>query len=113
MPRGIAFAIPFALRRGYVNVFVPSILNIGEFLITGNGLFILVSVRFARKFSASIAEIEAGFTDAINCLRQVPRNGPVSCELWIYSRYGTLRHLRIGDTGLVEIDCYGTPLDQV
>ena len=113
MPNGITSAIPFALRRGHVMVFVPSILNLGEFLITGNGLFILVSLRFARKFSESIAEIKAEFNEAITGLRLVPRNGPVSCELWLYNRYGTLRHFRIGDTVLVEIDCYGTPLDQV
>jgi hypothetical protein len=94
-------------------VFVPSVLNLGEFLITGNGWFVLVSIQFARKSSVSIAEIEAEFADAITGLRLVPRTGPVSCELWLYNRYGTLRHFRIGDAGLIEIDCYGTLLDQV
>ena len=113
MPRGIALAVPFALRRGHVMVFVPSILNLGEFLITGNGWFVLVCVRFARKFSLTIAGFEAEFAEAITGLRLVPRTGPVFCELWLYNRYGTLRHFRVGDAGLIEIYCYGTPLDQV
>ena len=94
-------------------VFIRSLLNLGEFLITGNGVFVLVGVRFARKLFASIAEIEAEFAEVITGLRLVPRNGPVSCELWLYSRYGTLRHFRIRDAGLLEVDLYGTPLDQV
>jgi hypothetical protein len=113
MPTGMALAVPVALRRGHVMVFIPSLLNLGEFLITGNGWFVLVRVRLARKLFAGIADIEAEFSDAITGLRLVPRSGPVSCELWLYSRYGTLRHFRVGDAGLVEIDCYGTPLDQV
>lgn len=111
--RGIALAIPFALRRGHVMVFLPSLLNLGEFLLSGNGLFVIVRVRLARKLSASIAGIETEFAGAIAGLRLVPRNGPVACELWLYSRYGTQRHFRIGDAGLVEIDCYGMPLDPV
>jgi hypothetical protein len=113
MPKGIAFAVPVALRRGHVMVFIPSLLNLAEFLITGNGWFVMVRVRLARKIYASIAEIEAEFRDAIAGLRLVSRNGPVSCELWLYSRYGTLRHFRVGDAGLVEIDCYGTLPGQV
>jgi hypothetical protein len=113
MPRGIELAVPVALQRGHVMVFIRSLLNLGEFLITGNGVFVLVGVRFARKLFASIAEIEAEFAEVITGLRLVPRNGPVSCELWLYSRYGTLRHFRIRDAGLVEVDLYGTPLDQV
>ncbi|HII99381.1 MAG TPA: hypothetical protein HA272_09075 [Methanoregula sp.] len=112
MPRGIALAVPVALMRGYVIVFIRLLLNPGEFLIIGNGLFIMVAIRFARKSLASIAEIEAEFAEVITGLRLVPRTGPVSCELWLYSRYGTLRHFRVGDAGLVEVDCYGTPLDQ-
>ena len=111
--QGLALAIPFALRRGHVMVFMAALLNLAELLITGNGLFVLVRVRLARKLHAGIADIEAEFEDAITGLRLVPRTGPVSCELWLYSRHGTLRHFRVKDAGLVEIDCYGTPLDKV
>jgi hypothetical protein len=92
-------------------VFIPSLLNLGEFLLCGNGLFVIVRVRLARKLSASIAGIEAEFADVIAGLRLVPRKGPVSCELWLYSRYGTQRHFRVWDTRLAEIDGYGMPVD--
>lgn len=110
--QGLALAIPFALRRGHVMVFLAALLNLAEILITGNGLFVLVRVRFARKIKVSVADIEAEFEDAIAGLRLVPRTGPVSCELWVYSRYGMLRYFRVEDTRLVEIDYCGTPLEQ-
>ncbi len=109
---GFELAIPFALRRGHVMDFMTTLLNLAEFLITGNGLFVLVRIRLARRIRAGIADIESEFADAINGLRLVPRTGPVSCELWLYSKHGILRHFRVLDTRLVEIDCYGTPLDQ-
>lgn len=112
MPRGIELAVPVALRRGQVGVFIRSLVTTAEILITGNGRFVLVGVRYARKFCACIAEIEAEFAEVITMLRLVPRTGPVSCELWLYSRYDTLRHFRIDDAGLVELDAYGIPLDE-
>ena len=48
MPRGMVFAVPVALRRGHVMVFIPSSRNLAEFLITGNGWFVMVRVRLAR-----------------------------------------------------------------
>jgi hypothetical protein len=113
MSRGIGLAIPLALQRGHVMVFIAWLMNLAEFMITGNGLFVLVRVRLARNLYATLAEIEEEFSNAITGLRLVPRTCPVSCELWLYSRYGTLRHFRVGNAGLVEINCYGTPLDQV
>ena len=109
MPRGIRFALPVALRRGHVMVFVPSCVNIGEFLITGNGLFVMVAVRFARKIRATLYDMGAEFAEVIEDLRLVPRTGPVSCELWLYSRYGTFRCFRVNDDALVELDLYGLP----
>jgi len=91
-------------------IFFPSLTNVGEFLITGNGHFVLVGIRFARRIRAALHEIEAEFAEAIVDLRLVPRTGPVSCELWLYSRYGTLRHFRVNDTALAEVDLFGMPL---
>jgi hypothetical protein len=91
-------------------IFFPSLTNIGEFLITGNGYFVLVGIRFARRIRAALAEIEAEYAEAIVDLQLAPRTGPVSCELWLYSRYGTLRYFRVNDTALAEIDQYGMPL---
>jgi hypothetical protein len=111
--RGLAFALPLALRRGHVMAFIPSFRNLADFIMVANGLFVLVRVRLARKLTAALAAIEAEFAETITGLRLIPRAGPVLCELWLYSRYGALRHFRVGDAGLAEIDCYGTPLDQV
>ena len=111
--RGLELAIPFALRRGHIMVFMATLLNLAEFLITGNGLFVLVRVRLARRIRAGIVDIESEFEDAIDGLRLVPRTGPVSCELWLYSKHGILRHFRVENSRLVEVDCYGTPLDQL
>jgi hypothetical protein len=106
--QGLALVLPFALKRGHVMIFMATLLNLADLLITGNGLFVLVRVQLARRIRAGIGEIETEFADAIAGLRLVPRTGPVSCELWLYSRHGTLRHFRVEDSRIVEIDCFGT-----
>lgn len=113
MPKGLSLAVPLGFLRGRVMVFMPSVQNLGEFLIAGSGWFVLVSARPARKLHMNIAEIEAEYRDIIAGLRLVPDGGQVSCELWLYSRYGTFRHFRVHQDGLVEINAFGTPLDQV
>jgi hypothetical protein len=107
--QGLALVLPFALKRGHVMIFMAALLNLADLLITGNGLFVLVRVCLARRIRGSIGETETEFADAIAGLRLVPRTGPVSCELWLYSQHGTLRHFRVEDARIVEIDCYGTP----
>jgi hypothetical protein len=111
--QGLALTLPFAVRRGHVMVFVAALLNLAEFLITGNGLFVMVRVRLARRIRVAVADIEHEFADAIAGLRLVPRTGPVSCELWLYSKHGTLRHFRVEESRLAEIDWCGTPLEEV
>lgn len=110
MPRGIALALPIATRRGHVMVFIPSLFNLGDFIIAGNGCFVFVRIRWAQKISSDIRQIESDFGSTITDLRNVPRTGSLSCELWLYSRYGTLRYFRIGRAGIEEIDWYGRPL---
>jgi|GEM_PF-2034443 len=113
MPTGLTLAVPLGFLRGHVMVFMPSGQNLAEFLITGGGWFVLVSTRPVQKLHMSIDGIEAAFREVIAGLRLVPAGGQVSCELWLYSRYGTFRHFRVSATGLVEINAYGTPLDQL
>lgn len=107
MPRGIAFALPIATRRGHVMIFIPSLFNLGDFIIAGSGRIVIVRIRFAQKISADIRQVESEFATTIAGLRAVPRQGPVSCELWLYSRYGTLRYFRVGETCIEEIDSLG------
>jgi hypothetical protein len=108
--KGFEAAIPVALRRGQVMRFRSSPAYVSNFLIYGNGLLILVCLRLARRLSrATIAEISADYIDAIAGLCTVPCGGPVSCELWLYSRHGAMRFFRVGAAGLEEIDRDGVP----
>ena len=109
--KGYDAAIPVALRRGRVMHFRSSPSYVSGFLFYGNGLLVLVSLRLARRlFHATLAGISAEYADAIAGLCTLPCGGPVSRELWLYSRYGALRFFRVGDNGsLVEIDRDGVP----
>jgi len=112
MPKGLPLAIPLGFLRGDVMVFVPAVTNLGEFLIAGNGWFVLVSIRPASRLHMSLAGIEAEYSDVIAGLRSVREGDQVSSELWLYSRYGAFRHFRVSATGLAEINAYGEPLDR-
>jgi hypothetical protein len=109
--KGFDAAIPVALRRGRVMHFRLSPAYVSEFLFYGNGLLVLVSLRLARRlFHATPARISEEYTDAIAGLCTVPCGGPVSRELWLYSRYGALRFFRVRvDGSLEEIDRDGVP----
>jgi len=80
---------------------------VADFTIHGNGILSLVRLRLARRLYATIAEITSDFSDTIAELGTVPGGGPVSRELWLYSRYGALRFFRLEEAGLIEIDLYG------
>ncbi|MCK9579517.1 MAG: hypothetical protein M0Q92_03580 [Methanoregula sp.] len=109
--KGLDAAIPAALRRGRVMRFQSSPEYAGNFLFYGNGLLVMVCLRLAVRLSrATLAEISADYAGAIAGLCTIPCGGPVSRELWLYSRYGALRFFRVGDDGsLEEIDRDGVP----
>jgi hypothetical protein len=109
--KGYEAAIPVALRRGRVMHFRSSPAYVSEFLFYGNGLLVLVGLRLARRlFHATLAGISAEYADAISGLCTLPCGGPVSRELWLYSRHGALRFFRVGaDGGFTEIDRDGVP----
>ncbi|MFA5268710.1 MAG: hypothetical protein WC379_12140 [Methanoregula sp.] len=101
--KGFDVAIPVALRHGRVMHFRSSPSYVGEFLFYGNGLIVLVSLRLVRRlFHATPARISEEYADAIAGLCTVPCGGPVSRELWLYSRYGALRLFRVGVDGSPE-----------
>jgi hypothetical protein len=109
--KGYEAAIPVALRRGRLMRFRSSPSYVSNFLFYGNGLLVLVCLRLAKRLSrATIAEISAEYADAIAGLCTIPCGGPVSRELWLYSRHGALRFFRLGSDGdLEEIDRDGLP----
>jgi hypothetical protein len=89
--------------------FQPSQDQVCDFTIAGNGILALVRLMMATRLHAPIAEITRVYSDAVNGLCAIPFGGPVSRELWLYSRYGMLRFFRLAETGLIEIDGYGFP----
>jgi hypothetical protein len=103
-------AIPIAHERGEVMEFRQTSENLCEFLIIGNGCLAMVRVRKARRLHGTVAGIEADFSGAVIRGRTIPCGGPVSRELWLYSRFCVMRFFRITDTGLTEIDRHGRPL---
>jgi len=107
--KGLDMAIPVAMKRGSVMLFQPLPEHVCDFTITGNGILALVRLMSAMRLHASIAEISRHYSDAVAGLCTVPFGGPVSRELWLYSRYGTLRFFRVTESGLVEIDGNGFP----
>ncbi len=109
--KGFDAAIPAALRRGRVMRFRSSPEYAGSFMFYGNGLLVLVCLRLAVRLSrATLAEIGADYATAIAGLSTIPCGGPVSRELWLYTRHGRLRFFRVGgNDGLEEIDRDGIP----
>lgn len=105
--KGFDLALPIALVRGRVMLFQPLPDHVCDFTITGNGIFALVRLMTATRLHVPIEEIAREFSGAIAGLATIPFGGPVSRELWLYSRYGTMRFFRITGTGLEEIDCCG------
>jgi hypothetical protein len=108
--KGLDVAIPIAQERGMVMDFRQTSENLCEFVIIGNGCLAMVRVRKARRLHGPINEIEADFSGAITQARTIPCGGPVSRELWLYSRYVVMRFFRVEETGLAELDRHGLPL---
>lgn len=105
--KGFDIAIPIALLRGRVMMFQLLPDHVCNFTITGNGVFALVRLMSATRLHASIEEIAWEYSGAIAGLGTLPFGGPVSRELWLYSRYKTMRFFRLTEAGLVEIDSCG------
>jgi len=107
--KGFDIAIPIAMIRGHVMLYQPLPDYVCDFTIAGNGILAQVRLMMMTRVRASIAEISWEYSDAVVGLCTIAFGGPVSRELWLYSRYGTLRFFRVTEAGLVEIDCYGFP----
>lgn len=108
--RGFDAAMPVARARGHVMFFRRTQGSTANLMISGGGLLAIVRLRSAPRLYAAIAEIAWECRFAIDSLRVHPQGGPVSLELWLYSRYGALRFFRVlGDT-IVEIGADGKGL---
>jgi hypothetical protein len=81
-----------------------------EFLITGSVMLAIVRLRRATCLHGTVADIALLFRKVIDDFRGYPAGGPVVRELWLYSRYGVLRFLRVEDDRITEIAADGTVL---
>jgi hypothetical protein len=79
-------------------------------MVSGGGVLAIIRLQNAPRLYGTLAEIEREFYDAIARLRLHPAGGPVSRELWLYSRYGVLRFFRVEDAGIMEIGADGKVL---
>jgi hypothetical protein len=109
--RGFDAALPVARARGHVEHFRRMRGNTADLMVSGSGILAIIRLQNAPRLYGTIAEIEWEFRDAIARLRIHPAGGPVSRELWLYSRYGVLRFFRVLDNGIVEIGADGKILD--
>jgi hypothetical protein len=73
-----------------------------DILIAGSGLLAIVRLRKASRLHGPVADIMAAYQDVIDDLRLYPAGGPVTRELWLFSRYGVLRYFRVEDSGIIE-----------
>lgn len=111
--KGLDVAVPIARERGLVMEFRQTAENLCEFVIVGNGCVAFVRVRKARRLHGAVEDIAAEFSGAIVPARTIPSGGPVSRELWLYSRHCVLRFFRITDAGIIAIDRSGMPISTV
>jgi hypothetical protein len=81
--------------------------NTADLMVSGGGILAIIRLQNAPRLYGTPAEIAREFSDAIARLRLHPAGGPVSRELWLYSRYGVLRFFRVLGDGIVEIGADG------
>jgi len=108
--RGLDAALPVARARGHVEHFRRTRGGTANLMVSGSGILAIIRIRYAPRLYPDIAEIDWEFADPIARLRLHPAGGPVSRELWLYSRYGVLRFFRVLDHGIVEIGADGKEL---
>jgi hypothetical protein len=105
--RGFDAALPVARARGHVEHIRRMRGNTADLMVSGGGILAIIRLQNAPRLYGTIAEIAREFYDAIARLRLYPAGGPVSRELWLYSRYGVLRFFRVLDDGIVETEADG------
>lgn len=107
---GFAAALPVARRRGHVDLFRHDQGSRAEFLIAGSVQIAIVRLRRATCLHGPAVDIASAFREVLESLRLYPAGGPVSRELWLFSRYGVLRFFRVEESGISEIGADGKEL---
>jgi hypothetical protein len=110
--KGFDAALPVARARGHVERIRRMRGNTADLMVSGGGILAIIRLQNAPRLYGTLVEIAREFYDAIARLRIHPAGGPVSRELWLYSRYGMLRFFRVEETGIVEIGADGKELSE-
>jgi hypothetical protein len=109
---GRKIAETVACQRGTVHVIVQGKDRTLDILITTRGHVILVTVQRSERLGEPIQKVEELYREPIHRIREIPDGGPVCRELWLYSRYETLRFFRIENSAVVELGRDGIPLSR-
>lgn len=99
-----------AEARGAVMQFVPEAGMVCTFMIRGAGRIIFVRIKRADRLHCTVPELAADYDALIAGLRMLPGAGPVTRELWLYSKKGVWRYFRVTDSGIEETGPDGEPL---
>ncbi len=105
---GLDDAIVTARARGEVMTFCPEPDRVCDFVIRSPGHVIFVRLQRVSRLHCSPKNVEAECSETIDLIRSLPGSGPVSRELWIYSRHGW-RYFRIEDISIERIGKDGMP----
>jgi len=102
--RGVDNAIEIARARGCVMKFYSGPESVCDLMIRSPVHLIFVRVKRFDRILSTPKEIEEEHRDLILQLRSFPVSGLIIRELWVYSKHGTYRFFRLGDTSIEEID---------
>jgi len=102
--------IAMAQMRGTVMQVVPDAGMVCDFMIRGAGRIIFVRIKRAPRLHCGIPELAAEYAEQIAGLRTLPGSGPVTRELWLYSKKCAWRYFRVTETGIEETSPAGESL---
>jgi hypothetical protein len=105
--KALSKALHIASLRGAVYFLQPGREVPAIFVIVNNQGVTFISVRMSRRIHCSGPDFEHMYRETIAHLRSVPASVAVTCELWLFSRYGRCRFFRVQPSGLLELACVG------
>jgi len=108
--RALSDALPIARRRGTTQAAVRAPENLYDFTIVSAIPLAFVRVTYCSRIHAPAAEIVNEFRDELFGLGRIPVHTDISRELWLRSRHGTWRFLRLTPDSLIELGQDGTLL---
>jgi hypothetical protein len=106
-------ALHVAQARGEVMFFRQDPGTPCNFLINYAGGGVVVRVRRTRRLHCSVPEIAIQNIEPLDLLRSASLPPGITREFWLWAPSGSLRFFRVEDTGLIELDRHGEPLNSL